>query len=62
AAAGRVDEAHAWYDRAADAGGATALQAAADQLAKSGQSAAAKNLQRYGREPNKLIAAPWYAG
>ncbi|MET9818159.1 MULTISPECIES: AAA family ATPase [unclassified Streptomyces] len=61
-AVGRFDEALAWYDRAADAGCATALQAAADQLAESGQSAAAKNLRRYGREPNQLIAAPWNAG
>ncbi|MFG2298377.1 hypothetical protein [Streptomyces sp. NPDC048603] len=52
----------AWHDRAAEAGCDTALQAAADQLVESRQSAAAKNLQRYGREPNQSIASPWDAG
>ncbi|MET9111924.1 HD domain-containing protein [Streptomyces zhihengii] len=61
-AVGRVDKALDWYDRAAEAGCDTALRATVDQLAESGRLALAKNLQRYGREPNQLIAAPWYMG
>ncbi|MEU0414526.1 hypothetical protein ABZ307_43100, partial [Streptomyces griseorubiginosus] len=55
----RLDEALTWVERAVDAGNTEALRWAAHWLAGAGQMDEAKQLRRYGWEPDRSIAHAW---
>jgi len=57
--AGRVEEALAWYGRAADAGDPVAMGWAAEMLREAGRVEEATRLLAYGWEPDGSIAEPW---
>lgn len=59
--AGRVDDALAWYRRAAFVGDARALIAAGEVLAACGRSDEGERLTRYGWEPDGSISVKWSA-
>ncbi|MET9894414.1 tetratricopeptide repeat protein [Streptomyces sp. NPDC006465] len=61
AESGQSQKALSCYERAADAGETQALRRAVDCLARSGQLNEARQLERYGWEPDRSIATTWIA-
>ncbi|MDO0909942.1 hypothetical protein QQM39_03410 [Streptomyces sp. DT2A-34] len=56
---GRIDEAVAWYQQAADCGYPLALPRAVQLLHTAGRTDESLRLRRFGWEPDGSIAGPW---